>query len=496
MKLFMLVLILCSAFFGKVFAGYNSSNKLKSARILDKNYGYMNNSNFLISGQVLLYNWVTKVHYDISDDIVKNFKTYCDVITNLKVEQSSSSGILYGANFQVFIPTDKNSIYGKDKALINQGGNIFFITPYGKFSMGYQQGVESLINRNKFFGDHSQGEDATFMKYKSSDFVDMMGIDRAIFYPMLYSEGLFYINRARHDMYGNNMVLNNIKDFISGLPFRLSYYSPNLMGFKFGLSYSPTGYNKKIFQDKKFNMEKVKEVQGNSNIKADIKGSHASFSLSDDGTVEGSMIFNVNNNASMVIKDAKDKVIISERNGVTSYKFGAYYDNIISGIASYSFIFQDLQCEFIISGEYAKGRQLQTLLFGDLLGISVANSIKFFNKLKLYGSYGYLGNSGQVYSQGLLSRNKISPSYYWVIGLGYQYDYLYISGSYFKSRKNSPSGSIIDIIDFNLGVDYRLNQNDSKVSYSIFSYYHLMVYNNFSRDISNNVILSGIRLTF
>ncbi|KJV68956.1 porin [Candidatus Neoehrlichia procyonis] len=522
MRLLILVFVLYSIFLGEVLADSNLVSKLSIAQESGKKV-YYPKSNFFINGQVLLYNWFLGAR-DIHNNDIQSLKVDCDVIAHLKIEQSSLSGVLYGANFQVFAPAAKDSIYGKNKALVNQGSDIFFITPYGKFSMGYQQGVESIISRGQGFGDYNKGEDSTLIKYKLNEINDLLNVGikscyntRVIVYPMLYSEGLFYMNHAR--CMSNKPGISSVhytfedgKNFINNLPFRLSYYSPNFMGLKFGFSYSPTGYNKNIFSTKgmflrnitlkgdsdKVNIKNIKLKtlnieEGNGEKKEELQ-------LQEQQEVSNNKRGDVVTNHGKAVITGNKSEYIAVYNDNISYMVGAYYNHIISGVASYDFIFNnDLKCQFAISGEYSKGENFHKMSFSDLLSVSISNNIKFFDKLKLYGIYGYLGNSGNLYYN-----KKNNPfSYYWLVGIGYEYNSLYISSSYFNSRKFNSSVNTMGMFkDFSVGIDYKLHQNN-KVSYSIFSYYHHIILNIMNINtavndnlIKNNVVLLGVKLIF
>ncbi|AHX04548.1 hypothetical protein [Ehrlichia japonica] len=197
----------------------------------------------LVSGQAISYMWSSSDKYrnlsDISGDIDDWGMNY-DAILRLGAEiKSNDSGIKYGADFQVSMP----SVKGKDferKAALNRGSRIFASTPYGDFSAGYQEGVESIMkldSSNIIAGDESN----SWTQHIRGALFERKNALGYSMYPFLFSAGLYSENIFRNN---DNMVhtIDSDKDFINNLPFRMSYQSPNFMGLRFGVSYSPLGY--------------------------------------------------------------------------------------------------------------------------------------------------------------------------------------------------------------------------------------------------------------
>ncbi|AHX09993.1 ECH_0525 family surface protein Esp73 [Ehrlichia chaffeensis] len=197
----------------------------------------------LVSGQAISYMWASsdekKSFYDISGS-ADDWGMNCDAILRLGAEiKSNDSGVKYGADFQIAIPHVQGKNFEK-KAALNRGSRIFASTPYGDFSMGYQEGVESMMkidSSNIVAGDESSSW-TQHLRGVLSEKKNALGYTM---YPFLFSAGLYSENVFRNN---DNMTstVDGSKDFINNLPFRISYQSPNFMGLRFGFSYSPLGY--------------------------------------------------------------------------------------------------------------------------------------------------------------------------------------------------------------------------------------------------------------
>ncbi|WDM84972.1 hypothetical protein K6025_03765 [Ehrlichia sp. JZT12] len=212
----------------------------------------------LISGQAISYMWasldklgVNGYTHDISG-AYNNWSATYDSILRVGAElKPSNSSIKYGADFQVAVPSVKGMNFEKKSAL-NRGSKIFAATPYGDFSIGYQEGLESLMKldaSNIIAGDESNGW-TQHIRGALAERKNAFGYEM---YPFLLSPGLYSENVFRNN---DNAVLNSgSKDLVNNLPLRISYSSPSFMGLKFGVSYSPSGYEFDLFSK-----EFVKEV--------------------------------------------------------------------------------------------------------------------------------------------------------------------------------------------------------------------------------------------
>ena len=210
----------------------------------------------VVSGQAISYVWssLDKLGNSIRDICASDdmYGVSYDALLRLGAEvRSSSSGIKYGVDFQVAVPSVQGEHFGK-KAALNRGSRVFAATPYGDFSIGYQEGVESIMRvdaSNIVAGDDSN----VWTRHIRGMLAEEKNSLGYFMYPFLFSAGLYSENVFRNS---DNAVLDDAcvkgKDFVNNLPFRLSYQSPSYTGFRFGISYSPKGYEFNLF-DKKFN---------------------------------------------------------------------------------------------------------------------------------------------------------------------------------------------------------------------------------------------------
>ncbi|CEI85366.1 Uncharacterized protein ehr_00760 [Ehrlichia minasensis] len=196
----------------------------------------------LVSGQAISYMWASADKSDNIFDISGNMDNYgmsYDAILRLGAEiKSGDSGTKYGADFQVAIPSVKGRNFER-KAALNRGSRLFAATQYGNFSVGYQEGVESIMkldSSNIIAGDESNSW-TQHLRGVLSEKKNALGYSM---YPFLFSAGLYSENVFRND--DNIDLTNGNKDFINNLPLRMSYLSPSFMGLRFGVSYSPIGY--------------------------------------------------------------------------------------------------------------------------------------------------------------------------------------------------------------------------------------------------------------
>ncbi|AAZ68544.1 hypothetical protein [Ehrlichia canis] len=196
----------------------------------------------LVSGQAISYMWASADKCDDIFDISGNMDNYgmsYDALLRLGAEiRSGDAGTKYGADFQVAIPSVKGRNFER-KAALNRGSRIFAATQYGNFSVGYQEGVESIMkldSSNIIAGDESSSW-TQHLRGALSEKKNALGYPM---YPFLFSAGLYSENVFRND--DNIELAANNKDFINNLPLRMSYLSPSFMGLRFGVSYSPLGY--------------------------------------------------------------------------------------------------------------------------------------------------------------------------------------------------------------------------------------------------------------
>ncbi|KJV68951.1 hypothetical protein [Candidatus Neoehrlichia procyonis] len=212
---------------------------------------------FKIGGDFLSYGWV--VNQEGNDPVISPFQDYSrgygamiDGTFSITAEgQNNNLGISYGFNVEFDTPYIKKSDFTASTAINNRGTKLFVNTAYGNFTIGYQKGVDSIMKidaftigtgdngnswlkyvnlRNEFFAGYNFGE-------KNTDEY----IKNAFYLPTgLYMEGLFDgMNRFSY----NHYKYQNSGTLINSLPLRVSYISPNVLGFSVGISYSPFGYD-------------------------------------------------------------------------------------------------------------------------------------------------------------------------------------------------------------------------------------------------------------
>ncbi|MEH0831411.1 hypothetical protein R4I06_02330, partial [Anaplasma bovis] len=233
-----------------------------------RDYGGNNEGDaFSFNGRIMFYNWgdmadvpgkVKGGEWPALRDFLRSkgrekgtsIGADCDFLGSMSMEYLSDTGTLYGVRFQLTIPEIANSI-DEGKAIVNNGNSAFIVTPFGKFSVGYQEGVESAFadvgrKQGEVFDDFVGGRDPTLMKYKlpllKGDFFksqegQWLLHNSVILYPGLYSENIFRANN--HLNYHGSSRYS--KYYVNSLPFRVSYQSPKVYGMRFGLSFSPWG---------------------------------------------------------------------------------------------------------------------------------------------------------------------------------------------------------------------------------------------------------------
>ena len=466
--------------------------------------------NFSFSGRVLLYNWgaagrvpnfnrgffggdlfaSTRAKGDIKSNL--GWNSDCDFSGDMSFEYLSDGGVAYGADFQLLIPEVSDAVEKEGKALVNRGSRVYALTPYGKFSVGYQEGVESTSGGS--FDDFMRGKDPSFMKYrlpllKGDFYVNGAGKwllnNSAILYPGLYSESLFRSNNYLNYYGFEDQSRYYSKYFVNNLPFRISYQSPSFMGMSFGVSYSPSGYSDDLFTA--WMPEAARGI--------------ASYEPETDKPVERYLKLGTEEMAKVkkrVFKDEQkgttDKgLVVYPMNSIRADRLFSYapaYKNILSSVWSMRRVL-DVQGDRVgyglsLAGEYASapGGRVEGVIeptggYRDLFAMEVS-AYASARGLTLAGSYGYLGRSG--YPMGKWEDTDFSwelddvpggttePSYYVVGGVGYSAGSVRVEASYFVSRKG---GYFMRAESKDLGarLDYVLYSGD-RMSCSLFAQYH------------------------
>ncbi|WP_458692766.1 APH_0404 family surface protein Asp62 [Anaplasma phagocytophilum] len=466
----------------------------------DNGAGRINDS-FSLSGRVLFYNWGGKgmlpslpkegsIIGTIRDslDVDGNVKKHldwsedCDISGHVNFEYLSDSGTAYGADFQVMVP-EVNSAVEVGKAFINRGSRAYVLTPYGKFSLGYQEGIESV--RNGGFDDFIRGKDPTLLKYRlpllKGDFFtngawQWLLSNSALLYPGLYSENIFRANNYL-DYYGlQEHSKHYSKYFVNNLPLRITYQSPTLYGMKFGMSYSPTGYaddlsNAWLPEDSVI-YEGPKPKAGDT---LGIFGSLRYLGEKAQDTLSWWWYKNIYG------KWREEKGRNFSRVIGNSLVYSPAYKNVLSALWSlgkvYSLGHDEVSLDLSVGAEYASSNSRSFLnlkkgqpkgWFHDLAAVelSAAVGVRGFSA---GGSYGYLGRSG--YPMGPWegteiswgrndARNVLKPSYYLAMGAGYKVGSFRIDGSYFYSNKGGYF-TLARLSDMGLRVSYEMYKGES-----------------------------------
>ncbi|AUO54715.1 hypothetical protein C1I72_02280 [Ehrlichia canis] len=237
----------------------------------------------LVSGQAISYMWASADKCDDIFDISGNMDNYgmsYDALLRLGAEiRSGDAGTKYGADFQVAIPSVKGRNFER-KAALNRGSRIFAATQYGNFSVGYQEGVESIMkldSSNIIAGDESSSW-TQHLRGALSEKKNALGYPM---YPFLFSAGLYSENVFRND--DNIELAANNKDFINNLPLRMSYLSPSFMGLRFGVSYSPLGYKFDSFSTvlEQYTTEKVEVMTEMPELSVNSSGGGGTVDLTE-----------------------------------------------------------------------------------------------------------------------------------------------------------------------------------------------------------------------
>ena len=406
----------------------------------------------------------------------------CDFLGGVSMKYLSDTGILYGLRFQLTIPEIANSI-DEGKAVVNNGNSAFIVTPFGKFSMGYQEGVESAFadignKQGEVFDDFMGGRDPTLVKYKlpllKGDFFkgkegQWLLHNSVILYPGLYSENVFRVNN--HLNYHGSSRYS--KYYVNSLPFRVSYQSPKIYGMRFGLSYSPEGYRDGLFEGVLVEDKRALRFSSSS------KGEDVP-----PGGAPGSMdmhwsFLRLTGLRGLRSPDVHPWVAVDK------FIYAPSYKGIVSAVWSLDKEFKmvgggrglPLKTRLLLMGEYAsagsrlripKGISVPRGWFRDLAaaGVLVSGEV---GGLALMGSYGYLGRSG--YHEGpidgtVLSYEKrdalsvLKPSYYFVLGGRYRAGPMRVEVSHFYSVKGGYL-SLGRLRDYGARVGYELYKSAS-----------------------------------
>ncbi|WCR58654.1 MAG: hypothetical protein PG978_000068 [Wolbachia endosymbiont of Ctenocephalides felis wCfeF] len=368
-----------------------------------------------------------------------------DAILYLRAENKNEDlGLLYGADVQFHVPVTegKGASQGVNAAR-GRSAHVFLNSKYGDLKLGYQFGPEALMRLDAT-------RIATVDGAADSDWFRKVNLEGSAasfpFYvtPRLYTESF----SSESEKLSFRMAGKYNKDVLTTLPFRVAYYSPNYMGARFGMSYSPR-YDSSLF-------------------------------------------------------------VVKENNGMRHV--GPDYEHIVSAGASYEYDFSkdNIKVKTSVVGEHGKAKEpnedkhlyKEFVEYNDLMGVNLGVSADYkINEdqgVKLAASFAYLGKSGQPKDIKQLDGNKYeqikpkdaadqdNPDYaritglkaqfdgddkntmYWTAGAGYQYESFYTSLTYFGS-KMSDGDKLHDVA---LGVQYDLSPACSKSKFVPYAALH------------------------
>ncbi|WP_425385155.1 WD0745 family porin [Wolbachia endosymbiont (group B) of Schoenobius gigantella] len=409
-----------------------------------------------------------------------------DAILHLRAENKNEDlGLLYGANVQFHVPvTEGKGASQGVYAAKGRSAHVFVNSKYGDVKLGYQFGPEALMRLDAT-------RIATVNGAADSDWFRKVNLEGSAasfpFYvtPRLYTESF----SSESEKFSFRMAGKYNKGVMTTLPFRVAYYSPNYMGARFGISYSPR-YDSGLFT--------VKET---------------------------------------VSEDKGGKIEHKE----TIKHVGPDYEHIVSAGASYEYDFDkhNIKVKTSAVGEYgfpkqpSKDKHLykEFVEYNDLMGVNFGVSADYkINEdqgVKFAASFAYLGKSGQpkgikkligdtyteIDSKDATDGKRVEglkaqfgkdsiDTMYWTVGAGYQHENIYTSLTYFGSRMNDK-----DMLhDGALGVQYDLSPACSKSKFVPYAALHYFMTNETGKlkdesdaDVPSNqgiLLLTGVKFSF
>ncbi|QMV46353.1 porin [Wolbachia pipientis] len=398
-----------------------------------------------------------------------------DAILHLRAENKNEDlGLLYGADVQFHVPVTegKGASQGVNAAR-GRSAHVFLNSKYGDLKLGYQFGPEALMRLDAT-------RIATVDGAADSDWFRKVNLEGSAanfpFYvtPRLYTESF----SSESEKLSFRMAGKYNKDVMTTLPFRAAYYSPNYMGARFGISYSPR-YDSSLF----------------------------------------------------FVKEGND-----------TRHIGLDYEHIVSAGTSYEYDFSkhNIKVKTSVVGEYGQAKQpnkdkhlyKEFVEYNDLMGVNLGVSADYkINEdqgVKFAASFAYLGKSGQPKDIKIKgnddyekipakdSQNQDNEEYkriaglaqfdnntmYWTTGAGYQHENIYTSLTYFGSRMND--GDMLH--DGALGVQYDLSPACSKSKFVPYAALHYFMTNEKGAlkdkdgaDVPSNqgvLLLTGVKFSF
>ncbi|MDE5057338.1 porin [Wolbachia endosymbiont of Drosophila bocki] len=409
-----------------------------------------------------------------------------DAILHLRAENKNEDlGLLYGADVQFHVPVTEGKGASQGVcAAKGRSAHVFVNSKYGDVKLGYQFGPEALMRLDAT-------RIATVDGAADSDWFRKVNLEGSAasfpFYvtPRLYTESF----SSESEKFSFRMAGKYNKGVMTTLPFRVAYYSPNYMGARFGISYSPR-YDSGLFT--------VKET---------------------------------------VSEDKGGKIEHKE----TIKHVGPDYEHIVSAGASYEYDFDkhNIKVKTSAVGEYgfpkrpSKDKHLykEFVEYNDLMGVNFGVSADYkINEdqgVKFAASFAYLGKSGQpkgikkligdtyteIDSKDATDGKRVEglkaqfgkdsiDTMYWTVGAGYQHENIYTSLTYFGSRMNDKD----TLHDGALGVQYDLSPACSKNKFVPYAALHYFMTNETGKlkdesdaDVPSNqgiLLLTGVKFSF
>ncbi|WP_375316162.1 porin [Wolbachia endosymbiont (group A) of Colletes cunicularius] len=429
-----------------------------------KSTGYFNNVQDEIKGA----NPVFPKGIGNIGDYSESMGMISDAILHLRAENKNEDlGLLYGADVQFHVPvTEGKGASQSVNAARGRSAHVFLSSKYGDVKLGYQFGPEALMRLDAT-------RIATVDGAADSDWFRKVNLEGSAanfpFYvtPRLYTESF----SSESEKLSFRMAGKYNKDVMTTLPFRAAYYSPNHMGARFGISYSPR-YDSSLF----------------------------------------------------IVKEGNDIKHI-----------GPGYEHIVSAGVSYEYDFDKHKVKVKTSavGEYGQAKKpskdkhlyKEFVEYNDLMGVNLGVSADYkINEdqgVKFAASFAYLSKSGQpksikefyshskeykdttdlVREDGLKQFNE-QDTMYWTVGAGYQHENIYTSLTYFGSRMND--GDMLH--DGALGVQYDLSPACSKSKFVPYAALHYFMTDEKGAlkdqkgtDVPSNqgiLLLTGVKFSF
>ena len=240
-------------------------------------------------------------------------------------------GTVYGADFALSMPV---GAAGETimRSLSSRGSRIFARSVLGELSLGYQEGVETVMKVDVLGRISGAAVGSSWSKYTRYFQKFTNGVPFHV-HPGLYSEHLLRMEESLARPRGHSM---KFVDVLSSMPSRVNYVSPKMRGVTFGLSYALTGDARDLHYTPAFEV-----VDAVSQVK---RGSAAIIS---DGS------------RSVEAHTRKVLALVTPR-----FDSKPEYNNILSAALRYELGASRKNMAAVLSAEYAKRSKLRDVLPG------------------------------------------------------------------------------------------------------------------------------------